>query len=567
MNVRNWKTKTKLIVSFGVITLITGVITSIGWYNFKVINTISETTYAQNQVQVFFMRTRINLQTYFHLKDEVYIKRANNMMDSCINWSEKVKGLSDDKDQLVKNDSVLFLINQYREQTILLSEAKKNQKENVARFESTFSSIDSLFSRDYEVVKANYRIRTEGMKYLIIENDELFTRTSNAVERLGNLAGNGHSGSLKEFVTSYQTLFKQYKAEVKKVNLAISKQVKLDKAISTFSKDEVVFYKHKHLTQIKRAIGSMIGLTLLALIIGFAVSFLMSKFIEKQLRENILLARAYAEGNLDETTEHVDLTLKEEFGELSNVIVDMGLKIKEVIGNVSAHVLTISQAGNEMSDASVILSEMATQQAASIEEVSSSMEEMVSNTQQNSENANLTQLKSVNANKLILEVSEASKKSLQSVEQIVHRISIINDIAFQTNILALNAAVEAARANEHGRGFAVVAAEVRKLAEKSKLAANDVISITSNSKSLSQQSVKLTIALQPEVELTAQLVREIAEASKEQTAGAEQINNAILQLNQISQQNASISENLASNSKLLKQQADDLLETVSFFRV
>jgi len=194
------------------------------------------------------------------------------------------------------------------------------------------------------------------------------------------------------------------------------------------------------------------------------------------------------------------------------------------------------------------------------------MEEMVSNIQQNTDNARQTEVISGKATASMLEMSKIGKESFDSIKTIAEKITIINDIAFQTNLLALNAAVEAARAGEHGRGFAVVAAEVRKLAERSKLAADEIENLSKNSLKITEQTRVSLDALVPEIQKTSLLVQEIAAASVEQNTGADQINSAIQQLSVVTQQNAASSEEMASSAEELSSQAESLKDVVSFFK-
>ena len=213
------------------------------------------------------------------------------------------------------------------------------------------------------------------------------------------------------------------------------------------------------------------------------------------------------------------------------------------------------------------MSQGANEQAASVEEVSSTMEQMTANIQQNNQNAKQSQKISISAQEGITDVNERSQKAVAATKKISEKIDIINDIAFQTNILALNAAVEAARAGEQGRGFAVVAAEVRKLAENSKRAAEEIVGLSKNGLTLTQESGEKLAEMLPEIEKTTSLVQEIAAASSEQANGAEQVNNAMQQLNSVSQQNAAASEELAGNAEEMSSQTDQLKDIIQFFKV
>ena len=273
-------------------------------------------------------------------------------------------------------------------------------------------------------------------------------------------------------------------------------------------------------------------------------------------------ARMIADGDLT-----VELNKRSDNDSLIESLSTMIKSIAVTISDFSNAAENISSSSQQMSSTAQMMSQGATEQASSAEEVSSSMEEMSANIQQNTENAQQTQKISQKAAEGIKKINAASDQVVKYMEEIAEKVSIIGDIARNTNILALNAAVEAARAGEHGRGFAVVASEVRKLAERSQAAAVEIDALTQTSVAATEESSKLLTEIVPEIENTSKLVQEIATASLEQNAGADQVNNAIQQLNQITQQNAAASEEVATSSEELSGQADQLLEKIGYFKL
>jgi len=272
-------------------------------------------------------------------------------------------------------------------------------------------------------------------------------------------------------------------------------------------------------------------------------------------------AKLIADGDLT-----VQIYTRSDKDELMKSLADMVSAVSNVVEQVQGSADSIAAASQEMSSNAQQVSQGASEQASAAEEVSSSMEQMGSNIQQNTDNAQQTEKISVSAAQGMTKVSQSAQESLRSIKEIADKITIISDIAFQTNILALNAAVEAARAGEHGKGFAVVAAEVRKLAERSKVAAEEINALSKSSVAVTEESEKLMISIIPDIEKTSKLVQEITASSLEQNSGANQINNAINSLNQVTQQNAAAAEEMATASEELASQADALREMVGFFR-
>jgi methyl-accepting chemotaxis protein len=234
-----------------------------------------------------------------------------------------------------------------------------------------------------------------------------------------------------------------------------------------------------------------------------------------------------------------------------------------VVSEANLIATQISGGAEEISSASITISQAANQQAASVEESASAIEEIQSTIKQNSDNANLTnQLASSTAQKSI-EGGKIVSETLVAMREIASRIALVEEIASQTNLLAVNATIESARAGEHGQGFAVVATEVRKLAQGSKKAAQEIKILASKSLTIAERAVSMLDDIVPDVRRTADLIQEIAAASSEQASNIVHVSNAINQLAQASQENASSSEELASTAELFTKNAQSITETFS----
>lgn len=283
----------------------------------------------------------------------------------------------------------------------------------------------------------------------------------------------------------------------------------------------------------------------------------------KPMKKLAAVINTIALGNL---STKINITRNDEIGQMA-----IGLKgivdvFKDVILNIKQTAEQVHCASDELSTSSQQISDGASGQAATTEEISSTMEELSSIILMNSENAQKAEEIAVKADQEMKKANDISKMSLKSVLEISGKISIINEIASQTNMLALNAAVEAARAGQYGLGFSVVAAEVRKLAEKSRIAAEEVKKLSKDCVNYTQESVTYITDLMPSIESSASVVKEISAASKEQFAGAEQINLSMQHLNTVTQSNAASSEEMASSSEELSSQSKQLHDLVDFFK-
>jgi methyl-accepting chemotaxis protein len=273
---------------------------------------------------------------------------------------------------------------------------------------------------------------------------------------------------------------------------------------------------------------------------------------------------ALSEGDLTRT---VDRDYQGAFGEMKQYVNQTVAKLSSVVAEVNGGAEALASASEEVSATAQSLSQASSEQAASVEETSASIEQMTASISQNTENARITDGMATKAATEATEGGEAVRATVVAMKQIAQKIGIIDDIAYQTNLLALNAAIEAARAGEHGKGFAVVAAEVRKLAERSQVAAQEIGTVASSSVELAEKAGRLLDTIVPNIRKTSDLVQEITAASEEQSSGVGQINGAVMQLSQTTQQNASSSEELAATAEEMSGQAEQLQQTMAFFRL
>ena len=303
---------------------------------------------------------------------------------------------------------------------------------------------------------------------------------------------------------------------------------------------------------------------LFGLVLMYIIIWIIASRIVSPIKESVSFAKQIADGDLNVT---INIKREDEIGEMMLTLEGMADKLKGTISEIFSRSEELAKSKDELLLLSKQTLNGASNQASSTEEISASIEEMVANIQQNTENSMTTEKIAQKASDEITKGYASSKLALEAMTMINSKISIITEISKQTNILALNAAVEAARAGEYGKGFAVVAAEVKKLAERSQDAAKEIVELTKNGVSISKQSGNELSAIIPEIERTALLVKEISMSSAEQLIGAEQINNTIQQLNQVTQQNTETADISASKASDLSDLAENLKDLISYFKI
>jgi methyl-accepting chemotaxis protein len=313
--------------------------------------------------------------------------------------------------------------------------------------------------------------------------------------------------------------------------------------------------------------NGLIGLAVTSIIIVILVSLWITISLARQLGGEpgyaAEIMNKVAAGDLT-----VEVQVKEsDKSSMLYALRNMAAKLAQVVSEVRASANALSSASDEVSATAQSMSQASSEQAASVEETSASVEQMTASISQNSENAKVTDGMAVQAAKQATDGGQAVEQTVGAMKDIAKRINIIDDIAYQTNLLALNAAIEAARAGEHGKGFAVVAGEVRKLAERSQVAAQEIGEMAGNSVAVAEKAGKLLTEMVPAIQKTSGLVQEIAAASEEQSSSVGQVNNSMSQLNQLTQRNASSSEELAATAEVMSGHAENLQQMVAFFNV
>ncbi len=616
----NLKLSIKLLIGFGAVIILTGIVAFTGFWGIKELSDLSLTVKkicnlnktmltARRYEKDFIIRgfkvlegdekdardkhsdTLAELNSIFDalLADSIFTDDNKILINNLSKEADVYEKKFDDyvDSSFIKNSSLNMMIDQFSSLLYEVKNANYIQKDNLFKYgdenneeDDEEKNVDNIRDRidilfDYQLIE-EYVLNAHQAEsdYIVSQNAIKITDFNNLMEKIDtvliDLGARDSSPENTDKVDKIDDLLITYKGAFSDYTNSTIRHNELEKEMVFAARSILKITNPIEEIVLEREISlknfiNIILLTITGISAAFAIviAILITLSISRPLRYCVEISNRLAKGDITEK-----ITFKnrnDEIGQLLLSFSNMINEINHVVSNVKQSSEEISVSSNDVTSASALLAQGTTEQSASVAEVSASMEQMMANISQSADNAKETETRS-RKNTVDAEKSgEAVKLAVDIMIKIAQKISIIDEIARQTNLLALNAAIEAARAGEHGKGFAVVAAEVRKLAERSQSAANEILDLSNSTVETSEQVSELITGLIPEIKNNAELVHEISEATREQALGGEQINNALLHLNQVVQQYSGASEELAATASTLSEKYTILNKSIDFF--
>lgn len=584
MNWKDLRIGVKIGLGFLVMVILAGVIGLVAYMKMTQIQSetnklSSEYIPAINEsflIEQSWLEIMKNLQAYDGTGDDYFIKksktklaRLNNALKSLVDITNKSERLKSSHESILNlkkhSDAYAELLNTYETQV----------KESSLHYSRLLSSLESYRSAnrqgnitiENQVNELNaliFQARADENPRLLSTIDRNISSLKNEVKRLGK---SGLQAALTEYSDAagkYSlTFIEAKKTELSRMELESNIYWEV-KGISDIGLDKVLATGVTTNETIRAQRIFLIFAIIIVLLLGVVLLIIIVQSIARPIEVGINMANRIAKGDLSQS---IEVDRKDEVGLLINALNKVSQSLQSIIRHLMEYSDIIAESSEKLLKSADLISDGSREQAAAAEEISSSVEEMYANIQQNTDNARETEIISQSSAKEVNKSKESFRIATMSLQDIMNKVVVINDLSFQTNLLALNAAIEAARAGEHGKGFAVVAGEVKKLADRSKEAAGVINEVSNTTMIMSQNARTELEALVPEIEKTAILIQGIATAGVEQVSGIEQINSAMQQLNTVVQQNVQRSEELTGHSRELSKQAEELQSLISDFKL
>ncbi|MBS2212087.1 methyl-accepting chemotaxis protein [Carboxylicivirga mesophila] len=588
-NIRNLSIRYRLMMGFTIMIICVALVGLIGRNSINKTSKVVELANHLKNAQTHLMNARIGVLYFMKFTDETKVESTINNLNNALLEIETTDSLNTVKD--LNTDSLRLAISSYLKAFNNYVTVENNKQTTKANWSKTGTKVGAIISYDQQLNKssklskdvlyAHSQVRMAAWEFVSNPlnangdiNNNLVTKVKGRLNKLYSVldaAKLNHNtktiASLNKIYDSYreyEKAFESFVSENKEQGLQIKAMQIAGAQVAQLS-DSIVDKIHTEEQDVMRS-ASLWGSSILivAILIAIIISRITSVSIIKPVNKGLHLAESLAKGELYHSFE---TTGNDEISRLMQAMKQMNNKLREVVAEIMNGAEQLNLASEQLNQSSQELTQGASEQAASLEEVSTTMEEMVANIEQSNANAGTTESHSSQALEGIRLTAHESAKASQANKLITNKISIIEEIAMQTNILALNASVEAARAGEHGRGFSVVAGEVRKLAERSQDAAAEIVKFAEESNNLSSNSNQQLNNMLPTLDSSYSLIKEISAATSEQRDAVQQINASIQRLNHTTQLNASSSEEIAANAEELNSQATQLNALINYFKL